>query len=217
MGLDLIRPDPERHGALRLTEAARPVLRGEAGLTLRADTVRRAAARPERAPLAQVGEEDEGLYAALKAKRRALADAAGVPAYVIFPDRTLIEMATRRPQTLDGLAGIPGVGAVKLERFGPDFLEVLTGARPERVHPARRALAGGPRAGAFDRLQAAQVALARGADGRGKYLSCTHTTLARIAEERPATLAELERIQGMGPLKTERFGAAFIAALQAAE
>ena len=46
MGLDLIRPDPERHGALRLTEAARPVLRGEETLTLRADTVRCAAAGP---------------------------------------------------------------------------------------------------------------------------------------------------------------------------
>ena len=107
MGLDLIRPDPERHGALRLTDAARPVLRGEAPLTLRADTVRRAAARPDRPALAQVAEEDEGLLAALKARRRALADAAGVPAYVIFPDRTLIEMATRRPATLDALPASP--------------------------------------------------------------------------------------------------------------
>ncbi len=138
-----IRPDPERHGALRLTEAARPVLRGEASLTLRADTVRRAAARARPARRwRQVAEEDEGLLAALKAQRRALADAAGVPAYVIFPDRTLIEMATRRPQTLDALAGITGVGAVKLERFGPTFLEVLTGERaaagPPRPPPPRR-------------------------------------------------------------------------------
>ena len=98
MGLDLIRPDPERHGALRLTDAARPVLRGEAtpDPPRRHRAPRRRAA--ERAALAQVAEEDEGLLAALKARRRALADAAGVPAYVIFPDRTLIEMATRRPR-----------------------------------------------------------------------------------------------------------------------
>jgi ATP-dependent DNA helicase RecQ len=104
------------------------VLRGEAALTLRADTGR-AAAHPDRPrPLAQVAEEDEGLLAALKAKRRALADAAGVPAYVIFPDRTLIEMATRRPASLDALSQITGVGAVKLERFGPAFLEILRAA-----------------------------------------------------------------------------------------
>ena len=127
--------------------------------------MRRAAARPDRPALAQVAEEDEGLLAALKARRRALADAAGVPAYVIFPDRTLIEMATRRPATLDALAGITGVGAVKLDRFGRDFLAILTGDAPPPVHPARRKLAGPPAGGLFDRLRAAQIALARGADG----------------------------------------------------
>lgn len=218
MGLDLIRPDPTRHGALRLTEAARPLLRGEAALELRADTVAQGAARPERAePAALVAEEDEGLLAALKARRRALADAAGVPAYVIFPDRTLIEMATRRPTTLDAMRGIPGVGAVKLERFGAEFLAVLTGAAPAPVHPARLKLAGQAQGGAFDRLQAAQVALARGADGRGKYLSCTAATLAKVAEIRPRSLAELERVQGMGPQKTERFGPAFLTALERAD
>jgi ATP-dependent DNA helicase RecQ len=214
LGLDLIRPDPSRHGALRLTEAARPVLRGDAPLTLRADTVARAQARGE--PAALVAAEDEGLLAALKARRRALADAAGVPAYVIFPDRTLIEMATRRPADLDALAGITGVGAVKLERFGATFLEVLTGAAPAPVHPARRALAGAPEAALYDRLHAAQIALARGADGRDTYLSCTATTLRKIAEARPRDLATLAAIQGMGPQKAERFGPAFLAALAAA-
>jgi ATP-dependent DNA helicase RecQ len=214
MGLDLIRPDPTRHGALRLTDAARPLLRGETRLELRADSLRRAPARA--APAALVPDEDEPLLAALKARRRALADAAGVPAYVIFPDRTLAEMATRRPATLDAMRGIIGVGAVKLERFGPDFLEVITGSRPAPVHPARRELAGRPQAELFDRLQAAQVALARGPDGRGKPLNCAHSTLAKIAEQRPRTLAELERIQGMGPQKTERFGEAFLAILRAA-
>ncbi|MBA3324501.1 MAG: DNA helicase RecQ [Rhodobacteraceae bacterium] len=212
LGLDLIRPDPARHGALRLTEAARPVLRGEAALELRADTVARSVTRAE--PAALVAEEDEGLLAALKARRRALADAAGVPAYVIFPDRTLIEMATRRPATLDAMRGITGVGAVKLERFGAEFLAVLTGAAPDPLHPARLRLAGAPEGGVFDRLQAAQLALAHGADGRGKYLACAATTLAKIAETRPRDLGALERVPGMGPAKAERFGAAFLAALE---
>ena len=215
MGLDLVRPDPARHGAFRLTEAARPLLRGDTSLELRADSLRHAARSAGRAqPAALVAEEDEGLLAALKAKRRALADAAGMPAYIVFPDRTLIEMATRRPQSLDALRGITGVGAAKLERFGPDFLEILTGDRRPPVHPARRRLAGQPAGPLFDRLHDAQVALSRGADGRAKPLTCTHRTLALIAEERPATLAALERIQGMGPLTTERFGEAFLAILQ---
>jgi ATP-dependent DNA helicase RecQ len=217
MGLDLVRPDPSRHGALRLAEEARPLLRGETTLELRADSLRRAARASRAAPQALVAEEDEGLLAALKAKRRALADAAGVPAYVIFPDRTLIEMATRRPRSLDDLSRITGVGAVKLERFGPDFLEVLTGEVPDPVHPARRRLAGQPAGGLLDRLQAAQVALARGADGLGKPLNCTTTTLAQIAAVRPRTLEALERIQGMGPQKAERFGAAFLSILDGAE
>ena len=57
---------------------------------------------------------------------RELADAAGVPAYVIFPDRTLIEMATEKPQSLDALRGITGVGAVKLEPVSYTHLTLPT-------------------------------------------------------------------------------------------
>ena len=90
-----------------------------------------------------VAEEDAPLLSALKAKRRALAETQRVPAYVIFPDRTLIEMAETRPMTLDDMARIGGVGAKKLERYGDTFLEVITG-EVEAVHPARRKLAGLP-------------------------------------------------------------------------
>jgi ATP-dependent DNA helicase RecQ len=56
--------------------------------------------------------------------------------------------------------------------------------------------------------------LARGADGTGKYLSCTHATLRQIAERRPSTLAEMAQIQGMGEAKIDRFGPAFLDILQ---
>jgi ATP-dependent DNA helicase RecQ len=126
MGLDLVRPDPARHGALRLTEAARPVLRGEEPLELRADSLRRAARATVRAaPAALVAAEDEGLLAALKARRRTLADAAGVPAYVIFPDRTLIEMASLRPVDLAALRLIHGVGERKLKGYGALFVKAI--------------------------------------------------------------------------------------------
>jgi ATP-dependent DNA helicase RecQ len=211
MGQDLVRPDPDRHGALRITEAARPILRGEAQVTLRRDTV--SDARDASPIRTQVAEEDVGLLSLLKAKRRALAEAQNVPAYVVFPDRTLIEIAEKKPTTLDQMAGITGVGAKKLESYGAAFLEVVTGAS-ETLHPARMRLVGRPEGAVFDRLAEVQLELSRGDDGTGKYLSCTLSTLRQIAERRPSTLSELHDIQGMGALKVERFGEAFLAVLR---
>ena len=206
MGQDLVRPDPERHGALRMTEAARPILRGQATITLRRDTLRKSAGPAVRA---LVSDEDAPLLSALKARRRALAEAAQVPAYVIFTDRTLIEMAERRPQSLDEMARIGGIGAKKLESYGAAFLDVIAGAA-QHMHPARRKLAGREAGALFDRLIAAQSELSRGADGTGKYLSCPHSTLRKIAESRPRSLAEIARIAGMGSQKAERFGPRFL-------
>jgi len=212
LGQDLIRPDPARHGALRLTETARPVLRGEAALHLRRP---RHGKTPERAaPRALVSEEDAPLFAALKARRRELAEAAGVPAYVIFPDRTLVEMAERRPRDLDGMAVISGVGARKLERYGAIFLAVITGTAPPAPHPARRRLAGRAGATLYDRLDAAQRELARGAEGTDKPLGCSASQLAQLAERRPCDMAGLERL--IGARRAERFGATFLDILRAA-
>ena len=212
MGRDLVRPDGDRFGALRMTDAARPILRGEANITLRRDTVEKA--RPGYTVKTQVADEDASLLSALKAKRRALAEAAGAPAYVIFPDRTLIEMAEKRPMTLDEMMGITGVGAKKLESYGALFLSVITGAETAALHPARKALVGRDAGALFDRLAEVQLTLSRGDDGTGKYLSCTHSTLRQIAERRPSTLGEMQAIQGMGELKTDRFGTAFLEVLR---
>ena len=212
MGRDLVRPDPDRFGALRMTDTARPILRGEASITLRKDTIDKAV--PRVAVKTQVSEEDASLLSALKAKRRALAEAAGVPAYVIFADKTLIEMAELRPGSLDAMMGITGVGAKKLESYGLAFLQIITGASATPMHPARRALAGRDAGAVYDRLNDVQLQLARGADGIGKLLSCTQSTLRHIAERRPSTMTELAGIQGMGDQKTERFGAAFLEVLR---
>ena len=207
MGRDLVRPDPERHGALRMTEAARPVLRGEEGVTLRRDSLRKAARGPVVRTL--VAEEDAPLLSALKAQRRALAEAAGVPAYVIFTDRTLIEMAERRPVTLDQMAGIGGVGAVKLDRYGAAFLKVIAG-EAERLHPARASLAGRPEGVLYDRLAETEARLARGPDGTHRPLSCSPAALRRIARAKPRTLPDLDRAGNLGPDRLDRFGAAFL-------
>jgi ATP-dependent DNA helicase RecQ len=204
MGRDLLRPDPERHGALRMTEAARPVLRGEETVALRRDTI---AARERPEARALVTEEAAPLLSALKAKRRALAEAQGAPAYVIFTDRTLIEMAEVRPQTLDDFARIGGVGAAKLERYGKIFLEIIRGEAADAAHPARRKLAGRPAGERYDRLLAAQARLARGADGTGKPMSCSAALLARIAALGPDATDQLDRI--LGDRLAARFGDAF--------
>ncbi len=209
-GRDLIRPDPERHGAFRMTDAARPILRGEASISLRRDTLRKAVGGP--VVRALVSDENAALLSALKAKRRALAEAARVPAYVIFPDRTLIEMAESQPQTLDQMARVSGVGAKKLESFGAAFLEVITGA-VEVMHPARARLAGREAGTLFDRLHSEQMRLERGEDGHGKPMSCAPTVLRRIAEQRPRDLAALSRVAGIEGEKLDRFGPAFLAAL----
>ena len=65
------------------------------------------------------------LVAALRELRTTLARAAKVPAYVIFPDRTLVEMAVRRPVSLDALGDVRGVGPTKLERYGEKILAVI--------------------------------------------------------------------------------------------
>jgi len=214
MGLDLVRPDPSRQGALRVTEKAHPVLRGEAKVTLRKDVLGKTRARPMAKAL--VSDEDAPLLSALKAKRRALAEAQRVPAYVVFTDRTLIEMAERRPATLDEMAGISGVGAKKLETYGHAFLDVIAGAAPE-MHPSRRKLAGRVAGALYDRLEVAALALARGEDGTGKPVFCPPATLRHIAERRPGSLGDLARLPGMTEARLERFGVAFLDVLSTAE
>ena len=210
MGHDLVRPDPDRHGALRMTDAALPILRDEARITLRRDTI---AAAVERRPAVRemVSEENAPLLSALKAKRRGLAEAARVPAYVIFPDRTLIEMAEKRPNNLDQMAQISGVGAKKLDKFGDAFLEVING-EAAALHPTRRKLAGKDAGAIYDQLLAVQAELARGSDGTDKPLSCSASQLAKVAQLRAGDDATLERL--LGDRKAERFGPAFLDVLR---
>mgnify|MGYP001255968239 CR=1 FL=1 len=208
MGHDLIRPDSSRHGALRMTDAALPLLRGAASLTLRADTVK--SAPPARRVKALVSEDDAPLLSALKAKRRALAEAANVPAYIIFNDKTLIEMAETRPASLDDMARISGIGTKKLDRFGQDFLQVIVG-EAAHMHPQRRKLAGRQNGVVFDRLLAVQANLARGESGIEKPLSCSAGLLAKVAKlpgSNPEALKQL-----LGEKRYQRFGEAFLEVL----
>jgi ATP-dependent DNA helicase RecQ len=209
MGYDLIRPDMERYGAFRMTHAARPILRDEEKIELRRDTIVKEKRRVKVKSL--VAEEDETLFSALKSKRRSLAEALNAPAYVVFADAVLMEMARTRPADLDDFAKLSGVGAVKLERYGKDFLEVINGAVAE-THPSRRRLAGKEAGTVFDRLQAAQLELMHGPNGHDKPMACSASQLAKFAEGRPRDMAAVERM--LGAKKAERFGNAFLDALE---
>lgn len=125
----LLETDIEAYGGLRLTEAARPVLKSEQEIWLRRDAEpeKRAskAERSSRFKEAYAGANDDPLWQALKDKRMALAKEQGVPPYVIFHDSTLLEMLNQKPQTLDAMGRITGVGQAKLLKYGDDFLAVL--------------------------------------------------------------------------------------------
>ena len=205
MGHDLIRPDAERYGALRITEKALPILRGEQNITLRLDTINSAKGNPSVKTL--ISDEHAPMLTALKAKRRVLAEAAGVPAYIIFNDKTLIDMAQRRPLNLDEMSQINGVGTKKLENFGNIFLAVING-EVDHMHPRRRKLAGAQEGALYDSLVKVQSKLSRGAIGVDKPLSCSASLLSKIAKLKPRSLNEMSKI--IGPQKTDRFGAAFL-------
>jgi ATP-dependent DNA helicase RecQ len=125
----LLEADMAAYGGLKLTEAARPVLKGEQEVWLRRDPEPEKrmskAERSARAKEAFEGANDDPLWQALKAKRLELAREQGVPPYVIFHDSTLLEIHNRKPQTLDEMGQISGIGQAKLQRFGDAFLSVL--------------------------------------------------------------------------------------------
>jgi len=121
----LLAVDVEGHGSLRLTEASRPLLRGEQQLELRQLSKRSKAAREGRKTRAFASTGEDKLWAALRECRSGFATEQGVPAYMIFHDATLMALVERRPQTLEQLGQISGVGERKLAAYGEAFLAVL--------------------------------------------------------------------------------------------
>ena len=120
--------DIANYSVLKLTDAARPLLRGEMRLELARPPRREKAAGSSGAAgrnALALSAADQPLFEALRSRRRELAAQQGVPPYVVFGDVTLVEMSQARPRDEEGLLRITGVGQVKLERYGAAFLEVL--------------------------------------------------------------------------------------------
>jgi ATP-dependent DNA helicase RecQ len=119
--------DIEHYSVLRLTPEARPVLRGEKPLQLALPRIREKAQRKAKAPkgAAEIGAYDEALFESLRRLRKSLADAAGVPPYVVFGDNSLLLMARDKPTETEAFLQISGVGQAKLERYGDDFMNAI--------------------------------------------------------------------------------------------
>ena len=128
------------HGGLRLTDAGWSVLRKEQAVRVPAEVVAsaRSVSRTATSAATTAHDHDPQLFTRLRILRRSLADELHVPAHVIFGDRTLIEMATQLPQSLEELRTLYGMGEAKLRQFGEQFLTcVRTYCEEERIDPAR--------------------------------------------------------------------------------
>jgi ATP-dependent DNA helicase RecQ len=127
VALGFAEPDHDAYGALKLTDASRPVLKGEQPVEMRQLQPRKGKVSKSRsAAAAGLSSADAGLLDQLKAWRLEQAREQSVPAYVILHDRTLAEIAATRPRDIDALGMISGIGAKKLERYGAALLALVT-------------------------------------------------------------------------------------------
>jgi len=133
-GAGIIALDITGYGTWRLTEPGRRILKGLDKFTLRQDVLKpgRKAARAAAKAAAAVDVADSdgkpadpALFEALRRRRLELARSLRVAAYVVFPDKTLLDMARRKPKDLAEMAAVHGVGETKLRQYGADFLEVI--------------------------------------------------------------------------------------------
>jgi len=121
----LITVDVSGYGGLLLHPSCRQILRGDEEIDLNHDLIETLSApKPVKQPVEDL-DYDSTLFESLRELRMTLAKAQGVPPYVVFHDRTLQEMAALRPMSLNIMRSITGVGELKLERYGQQFLDIL--------------------------------------------------------------------------------------------
>ncbi|MDO9424026.1 MAG: DNA helicase RecQ [Methylobacter sp.] len=121
----LVAVDFDRFGALQLTEACRPILRGEQQLMLRKD-LKTEKVKGSKRESRQFGKADDTLlWNALRAKRKMIAEAQDVPPYVIFHDATLMAMLEAKPSNRQQMSLLSGIGERKLELYADEFLAVI--------------------------------------------------------------------------------------------
>jgi ATP-dependent DNA helicase RecQ len=135
-GAGIVALDVTGYGTWTVTETGRRMLKGTAKIELRKDTLKPATRKTARAAanaaaLADGAAGDTALFEALRRRRSELAKEQRVAAYVVFADKTLIDMARRKPATAAEMGAVHGVGEAKLRQYGETFLEAI------RQHAAR--------------------------------------------------------------------------------
>ena len=126
---NLLEVDIAGHGGVSITKKGRKFLNDKQIIELRKPP-RQATTEKLKQEIKTVNtaletEQDKALFQALKAIRAELANSKNLPAYVIFHDKTLIELATQKPQSLNAMLTINGIGETKLKRYGQEFLEAI--------------------------------------------------------------------------------------------
>jgi ATP-dependent DNA helicase RecQ len=194
--------DDEGMGSLILTERARPLLRGEERFLMR--VTRQTAKTSKRAAsvASKIARENQPLFDALKALRLKLAASARLPPYVVAQDRTLIELAEKRPATEAALHDVLGLGASKIARYGAAFLDIITQFKKHPVLTNRLSVSVNATLAAHLRgLDAEQIASERGLE-----ISTVYGHLAEAIEAGLINAADAVRLD---PAERDEIEAAF--------
>ena len=226
---DVLKIDIGGYGALKLGDRARAVLKGTENVALHREAAMEPGKRRDRRQ--EVGHPPENvdpvLLAQLKQVRLEIAKAEGVPAFAVFHDRSLQDMAVRKPQSLERLADCHGVGTSKLDRYGERILAVLNeaaGSRPlaesalddvQRVPAAKRMRAGELDSRLFRRLKALRQKIALEEDVP-PHAVLHKFSLQEMAVNRPQTPDALVECYGIDAEKIRRYGERFLAVLSTA-
>ena len=224
VAVDVLKVDIGGYGALKLGSRGGAVLKGADTVALHGEAAHRLKERlrtVERSP----PNADPTLFARLKQVRVEIANAEGVPAFVVFHDRSLLDMAAHRPKNLEQLSACHGVGALKLERYGERFLAALKDAAdiPPSAEVSHAAEQGKPTtepvfAGNFDarlfhRLKALRLEIAQ-AEEIPPYVVFRKFSLQEMAVNRPRTLEAMAECYGVDAARLERYGQRFLTVIE---
>ncbi len=204
-----LRREGAPYAVLKLTDKARDVLAGKAdvyGLAFGAEEVMADAAVERH--LGGDAVRGTSLFDSLRNLRSQIAQEEHVPPFVIFSDATLEAMASARPQDLEAMGKVHGIGAFKLQKYGPRFLELCL-HHDEATHVQEESL--------DDQMlgwltQYRDYLAARKGVPKNRIL--TDEQLSTMVLRRPKNRMELQKIKGIGPKKAEAFGEAFLQVLQ---
>ncbi len=203
----MLTGDEEGRGSLLLTDRARPVLRGEDTFRMRrvlsVDKPKRKERRERgRGSSSSAAAGDKTLVAALRELRARLASEAGVPPYVIFHDKTIADIASKRPKFTGALEDIYGLGARKIAKFGAAIIEAVTGSRPHPMLDNKLSVTiNQTLALHIAGKDAAEIAAERGIE--------KNTVMGHFAEAIEAGLLEAKNVVGLDQSEIDEIHAAF--------